>query len=130
MRKNVLIAALIVATGAMTDTSAQIGKRMSQSCDKGDKTIFCPPKRCVRPHKSTNVAISYDASSTVLSVKFQSNLYGGTVDVYRDGEKVAGITANSGTTFSCILREYGVGNYNVIVSCGNTVVDSKNFTVR
>ncbi|MBR4326772.1 MAG: hypothetical protein IKP73_14735, partial [Bacteroidales bacterium] len=56
--------------------------------------------------------------------------HGGTVEVYHDGEKVAGITANSGTTFGCVLREYGTGNYNVIVSNGNTVIDSKNFTVR
>ena len=74
--------------------------------------------------------VSYDASSTVLTVQFTSNLHGGTVDVYRDGAKVAGITANSGTTFSCVLREYGEGNYSVIVSNGNTVIDSKNFTVR
>jgi hypothetical protein len=52
------------------------------------------------------------------------------VEVYRDGAKVAGITANAGTTFSCVLREYGEGNYTVIVSSGNTVVDSRNFTVR
>ena len=63
-------------------------------------------------------------------VKFSSSSHGGMVDVYRDGEKVAGVTANSGTTFSCILREYGDGNYNVIVSNGNTVVESKNFTVK
>ncbi len=74
--------------------------------------------------------VSYDEASTTLTVRFQSNSQGGTVDVYRDDEKVAGITANSGTTFSCILREYGEGNYNVIVSNGNTVVESKSFTVK
>lgn len=74
--------------------------------------------------------VSYDTASTTLTIKFQSNSQGGTVDVYRDGAKVAGITANDGTTFSCVLREYGDGNYNVIVSNGNTVVESKSFTVR
>lgn len=74
--------------------------------------------------------VSYDTASTTLTVKFPSNSQGGTVEVYRDGEKVAEITANAGTSFGCILREYGEGNYNVIVSNGNTVVESKNFTVR
>ncbi|MBO4771631.1 MAG: hypothetical protein J5595_03720 [Bacteroidales bacterium] len=74
--------------------------------------------------------ISYDAASTILTVKFPSNSQGGTVEVFRNGTKVAGVTANSGTTFSCRLCEYGTGNYNVIVSNGNTVIDSKNFTVR
>jgi hypothetical protein len=83
--------------------------------------------RSIRPHKPT---VSYDEASTTLTVRFQSNSHGGTVEVYHDEEKVAGITANSGTTFSCILREYGEGNYNVIVSNGNTVVESKSFTVK
>ena len=83
--------------------------------------------RSIRPHKPT---VSYDEASTALTVKFQSNSQGGTVEVYHDDEKVAGITANSGTTFSCILREYGEGNYNVIVSNGNTVMESKSFAVK
>ena len=98
MKIFVLIAALMAATVAMTDASAQ--------------------------------TVSYDEASTTLTIKFQSNSQGGTVEVYHDDEKVAGITANSGTTFSCILREYGEGNYNVIVSNENTVVESKSFTVK
>ena len=74
--------------------------------------------------------ISYDAASTILTVKFPFNSQGGTVGVYRNGAKVAGITANGGTTFSCKLREYGTGNYNIIVSSGHTVIDSKNYTVK
>ena len=83
--------------------------------------------RSIRPHKPT---VTYDEASTALTVRFQSNSQGGTVEVYHDDEKVVGVTANSGTTFSCILREYGEGNYNVIVSNGNTVVESKNFAVK
>ena len=98
MKIFVLIAALMAATVAMTDASAQ--------------------------------TVSYDEASTTLTIKFQSNSQGGTVEVYHDDEKVAGITANSGTTFSCILREYGEGNYNVIVSNGNTVMESKSFAVK
>ena len=98
MKISVLIAALMAATVAMTDASAQ--------------------------------TVNYDTASTTLTVRFQSNSQGGTVEVYHDDEKVAGITANSGTTFSCILREYGEGNYNVIVSNGNTVIDAKKYTVK
>ena len=98
MKISVLIAALMAATVAMSDASAQ--------------------------------TVNYDTASTALTIKFQSNSQGGTVVVYHDDEKVAGIAANSGTTFSCILREYGEGNYNVIVSNGNTVVESKSFTVK
>jgi len=76
------------------------------------------------------VGISYNATSTTLTVKFCNFSQGNTVEVYRNGAKVAGITTNGGTTFSCRLREYGTGNYTVIVSNGKTVVDSKNFTVR
>jgi len=129
MKTIVLIAALIAASGAMTDVSAQIGICMRNSDRCKDWKHFPHPHKSIRT-QGASVCVSYDASSTVLTVQFTSNLHGSTVDVYRDGEKVAGITANSGTTFSCVLREYGVGNYNVIVSNGNTVIDSKNFTVR
>ena len=88
-----------------------------------------------RPHQSpkkfgTTATVTFDAASTVLTVEFPSNSRGGAVEVFRDGVKVAGITTKGGTTFSCTLRDYGTGGYNVIVSNGNTVIDSKNFTVR
>ena len=88
-----------------------------------------------RPHQShkkngTTATVTFDAASTVLTVKFPSNSQGGTVEVYRNGAKVAGVTANGGTTFSCKLRDYGTGNYNVVVYSGNTVIDSKNYTVK
>jgi hypothetical protein len=121
MKTLVLIAALIAATGAMTDVSAQN--------KQGDNVNWSPhPHKSVKPHRPP--IVSYDEASTILTVKFSSHSRGGLVEVYRDGAKVAGITANAGTTFSCVLREYGEGDYTVIVSNGNTVVDSKNFTVR
>ena len=66
----------------------------------------------------------------MLTVSFSSSSQGSTVEVYRDGAKVACVTTNGGTTFSCTLRDYGTGNYHVIVSSGNTVIDSKNYTVK
>jgi hypothetical protein len=120
----ILLAALLVAS---FDAGAQGLSKKHYSCK------IVPPFN--RPHFSTrpgnkSATITFDATSTTLTVKFPSNSQGGTVEVYRNGAKVADITTNGGTTFSCRLREYGTGNYNVIVSNGNTVVDSKNYTVR
>ena len=88
-----------------------------------------------RPHHSRRndsrtVSVMFDASSTVLTVKFPNNSNGNTVEVYHDGAKVTRVTTNGGTTFSCTLRDYGTGSYNIIVSNGNTVIDSKNYTVK
>lgn len=77
-----------------------------------------------------SVNVSYNISSTVLTVSFSSISNGGTVEIYRDGVIVAGISAGGGTTFSCMLNEYGEGDYYIIVSQGNTVVYSKNITIR
>lgn len=82
------------------------------------------------PHWTKSCDILYDAASTVLTVKFPSNSQGITVEVNRNGAKVTGITSTGGTTFICALREYGTGNYNIIVSNGNTVIDSKNYNVK
>lgn len=117
----------IIIMSANVSASAQRYKRMCNIPDERRTGVL--PKFSVRPHRAS-AAVSYDAASTTLTVKFPSKSQSGTVEVYRDGAKVAGITTNGGTTFSCRLREYGAGNYNVIVSNGNTVVDSKNYTVR
>ena len=129
MKRIVFIAAFIAATGAMTDTSAQV-TIMRSIRNNGDKTGMPPPRQCARTYKCVVSLVSYNASSTLLTVKFPSNSQGGTVEVFRDGTKVAGITTKGGTTFSCRLREYGAGNYAVIVSNGKTVVDSKNYIVK
>lgn len=117
----------IIIMSANVSASAQRYKRMC--CNPNERHVGLKPRFSARPHRAS-ASVSYDAASTTLTVKFPSNSQGGTVEVYRDGAKVAGITTNGGTTFSCRLREYGAGNYNVIVSNGNTVVDSKNYTIR
>jgi len=118
----------IIIMSANVSASAQRYKRMC--CNPNERHIGLKPRFSVRPHRPTSAIVSYDAASTTLTVKFPSNSQGGTVEVYRDGAKVAGITTNGGTTFSCRLHEYGAGNYNVIVSNGNTVVDSKNYIIK
>ena len=123
-----LAAAMIAVSSAMTDASAQISKKCIQSNDGGYR--FHLPHRSIRPHRQIPVRVSYDESSTVLTVYFPQNSNGGTVEVYRDGLKVSAITAGGGTTFSCMLNDYGEGEYDIIVSKGNTVVYSKNVSVR
>ena len=139
MKKLLMTAAVLAATMMMTSVSAQVTtcKALDNDSDNDpdNKTVVYDwsrkPHKIHRPtHKDVTADVSYDAASSFLTVSFPSNSQGGTVEVYRDGEKVAGITANGGTTFSCTLREYGVGNYTVIVYSGNTVVESKNYTVE
>lgn len=123
--------ALVATIGTMTETSAQTRRgMMSTPPGQGDWTTLPRPHRSHKPHRGSAANVTYEATSTVLTVKFLSNSQGGTIEVFHDGAKVAGVTTNGGTTFSCTLREYGTGNYNVIVSNGNTVIDSKNYTVK
>lgn len=136
MKRIVLIVALIAATGIMTDTSAQIFNLLSIANDNvnnnggSDEKGFHPhPHRGGKHRHPFQVETNYDEASTILTVSFSSRSNGVTVEIYRDGARITGIIANSGTTFSCILRDYGTGNYTVVVSYGNTVVGCKNYTV-
>ncbi len=79
---------------------------------------------------NTRVITSYNASSTALSVKFPSNGPGGKVEIYRNGVKVVGTAAPAGASLSFVLRNYGKGDYTVIVSQGNTVVYNNSVVVK
>ncbi len=79
---------------------------------------------------NTRVIASYNASSTALSVKFPSNGQGGKVEIYRNGAKVVGTAAPAGASLSFVLRNYGKGDYTVIVSQRNTVVFSEIYSVK
>lgn len=125
MMKKLLTLAAILLIG-MNCTMAQ--KRCALP---GDVIKLPTPHNKVLPGAiNKSATVSYNSLSTVLTVKFCQISQSGTVEVYRDGAKVAGITTKGGTTFSCRLREYGAGNYAVIVSNGKTVVDSKNYIVK
>lgn len=128
MKRILLVAVMLMFASGIASAQRYCAENRQKENGYEHRVPF--PHRSIRPHVPTPCNVSFDAVSTVLTVKFPSKLQSGTVEVYRDGAKVAGITTNGGTTFSCILREYGDGNYNVIVSNGNTVIDSKNFTVR
>jgi len=88
------------------------------------------PHGCRKYKHQETVHVSYDESSTILIVYFSQYSEDSTVEVFCNGAKVTGITAGGGTTFSCILKDYGEGDYDIIVSRGNTVVYSRNIIVR
>ena len=90
------------------------------------------PHGCIRQiHKKVaTVNVSYDAMTTILNVDFPANSLGGTVEVFKNGSRIGAMTSGAGTTFGCVLMDYGVGQYSVIVTHGNTVLYSKNIEVK
>ncbi|MBO7143484.1 MAG: hypothetical protein J6W13_01470 [Salinivirgaceae bacterium] len=61
---------------------------------------------------------------------FPTNGQGGEVGIYRNGVKVVNTTAPAGATLNYALRDYGKGDYSIVVSQGNTVVYSNNVVVK
>ena len=80
--------------------------------------------------KQPSANVSYDAMTTILNVDFPANSLGGTVEVFKNGSRIGAMTSGAGTTFGCVLMDYGVGQYSVIVTHGNTVLYSKNIEVK
>ena len=79
---------------------------------------------------NTNFAVNtYNSSTTVLTVKMPT-ITSGKVEIYRNGIKVVKATLPAGTTLNFVLRNYGKGNYTVIVSQGNTVVYNRTMIVK
>ena len=118
------VMALIIFSSA-TETA------ISQTCGKQPETVrieLPQPHRCQQIKKTPQV--SYNSVSTVLNVLFPGNGQGGKVEIYRNGAKVVCVVAPAGASLSYVLRNYGVGNYTVVVSSGKTVVYSNNVTVK
>lgn len=94
------------------------------------RPTFPKTNSCYQKDKQLpNVTASYNSSTTQLSVAFGAG-QGGRVEIYRNGTKVVNAAAPAGASLSYVLRNYGNGDYNVIVSQGNTVVYSNNVTVE
>lgn len=129
MRLN-KIAAVLTATvfiGCGFSAQAQtfgISKKRHQNYPK------TKPPRSIRPIRNTTYSVSYNSATTNLTVDFRENSSTYQVEVFRNGSKVAGMSASGNTTFSCTLKNYGIGNYDVIISSGGTVISSKNYIVK
>lgn len=124
------IAAVLTATvfiGCGFSAQAQtfgISKKRHQNYPK------TKPPRSIRPIRNTTYSVSYNNATTNLTVDFRENSSTYQVEVFRNGSKVAGMSASGNTTFSCTLKNYGIGNYDVIISSGGTVISAKNYIVK
>ena len=81
------------------------------------------------PKRVNSASATYNSGSTELTVNLPAT-NGGKVEIYRNGTLVVSANASAGATLNYILRNYGTGNYTVVVSCGNTVVYSNNVEVK
>lgn len=81
------------------------------------------------PKRINPISATYNSCSTLLTVKFPVTS-GGKVEIYRNGVKVVNTSAAAGASLSYVLRNYGKGNYTIIVSCGNTVVYNNNVVIK
>lgn len=80
-----------------------------------------------RPH--IQPTILYNSSTTTLTVKMPS-ITSGKVEIYRNGAKVVDASIPANATLNFVLRNYGKGNYTVVVSRGNTVVYCRSMNVK
>lgn len=87
-----------------------------------------PPHRC--PKRNMMTKVSYNSASTSLNVLFPANGRGGKVEIYRNGAKVVDTPAPAGANLCYLMRNYGKGEFTIIVSQGNTVVYSNNITIK
>ncbi len=129
MKKVFLMAALFAVSGVIAEASAQTKSVVSKtSNDNNYDDRYHRPHKCLRINTSPNV--SYNSASTILNISFPSNGQGGKVEIYRNGAKVVGTAAPAGASLSFVLRNYGKGDYSVVVSSGNTVVYSNSVVVK
>ena len=130
MKKVLLMAATIAVSGMLTELSAQTTGDSSSGNGNGNNhdLYHHKPHRCAQQNNTPKV--SYNSATTVLNVSFPGNWQGGKVEIHRNGTLVVDVKAPAGTTLCYMLRNYGKGNYTVIVSSGNTVVYYGNYVVK
>ena len=127
MKKMILWAAILAAFCATSKVSAQRNGGGTSGGDNND-TEFHTPHRGVQT--SCEPQVSYNSTSTVLNVSFPVNSQGGKVEIYRNGIKVVNATVPAGASLNYVLRNYGKGEFTIIVSLGNTAVYSKQVIVK
>ena len=73
--------------------------------------------------------VIYNASTTTLTVKMPA-ITSGKVEIYRNGVKVVDVKVAAGANLNFVLRNYGKGNYAIIVKQENSVVYSSSVEVK
>ena len=125
----ILAAAIIATTGAMTDASAQLTKRMISSHDGGHQGRPSPTK----PHRTnrhSSSVVSYDPYTKVLTVSLSSGSQDGRIEICPSHSGKNTIMIRPGETIRYTLGNYGRSSCTIIVSSGNTVLYSKNISNR
>jgi len=128
MKKVFLVAALIAVSGVIAEASAQTKSVVYKTTNNNHDDRHHRPHKCLSVN--TTPKVSYNSVSTVLNVSFPSDSQGGKVEVYRNGAKVVNAVAPAGAMLCYMLRNYGKGEYTVIVSQGNTMVYNRTMKVR
>ena len=128
MKKVFFMAVLFAVSGMVAEVSAQTTESGTSGGSNNDDNTFHMPHKCPKPNQTPQV--SYNTASTVLNVSFPTNGQGGKVEIYRNGIKVVNTTAPAGTSLCYMLRNYGKGEFKIAVSQGNSVVYSKQVTVK
>ena len=128
MKKVFFMAAILAVSGVMTNVSAQTTGRTLTNNNIPDDD-YHKPNRCLKQqYKIPNVF--YNSSTTILTLLFPSNGQGGKVEIYRNGAKVVNTKVPAGAMLNYALRDYGKGDYTIVVSQGNMVVYSKQVIVK
>ena len=126
--KNVFfMTAILAAFCATTKVSAQTTGGGGTSGGSNDTEFHMPHRG---KQTSSVPQVSYNPTSTELNVSFPGNWQGGKVEIYRNGTRVVGVKAQAGATLCYMLRNYGRGDYTIIVSSGNTVIYSNCVMVK
>jgi hypothetical protein len=124
MKKLSLIGIALLTS--IASNSFSLSKGVGVKMDKDTEWEYKRPHRCPKHHKPT---ISYNTSSTALTVNFPA-ANGGKVEIYRNGSLVVSANAPAGSTLNYVLRNYGAGDYTVVVSCGNTAIYNGIYEVK
>lgn len=128
MKKLKFIIGVVLFIGITTDSFAQEGSTSNNGNTPPEKPEkYYRPHRC--PHPINSPAATYNDATTALTVKFPATC-GGKIEIYRNGAKVVSTNTPAGAMLCYMLRNYGKGNYTVIVSSGNTVVYSRSMMVK
>lgn len=92
--------------------------------------IYYPPTNGVYVKRlNTKPTVIYNASTTTLTVKMPA-ITSGKVEIYRNSVKVVDATVAAGANLSFVLRNYGKGNYTIIVRQKNSVVYNRSMKVK
>lgn len=130
MKKVFIVVAVIAATGAMAEASAQqIYTKRCASVISHKHSVPCQHKKqCIGKHNSGH--ISYDPASKVLTVSLSNGSEDGRIEICPSHSGKTTIMIRPGETIRYTLGNYGRSSCTIIVSSGNTVLYSKNISNR